>query len=427
MRIFLTGGSGFIGSHFLQALVARGHEVTVLVRASARAEVESQAWPRVRIVVGEFSTPQGWIDAVAGHEVVINSVGIIRERGASTFEAVHHMAPIALFDAAQRGGAKRIIQISALGADATATTPYHRTKRAADEHLAQLGVPYVVLRPSIVYGPGDHSMTFFQSLASLPLVFMPGDGRYRLQPVAIEDLVAAVVKAVETPDFPSVTVDVGGAKALSFRELLDLLAARLGRRPPIKAPVPLFVMRRVARYTDHCGGRGPISTDELTMLLAGNAGDNAPFQAAFGIEPVSLEVGLARHPLRTADRWQAGLAMARFPLRASIAFIWLATAIICSTVSAAEGFALLVELGVPVALAPPLMYSVCALEIVIGLMTLFGYRVRLAAQIQLALILGFTAIITLQLPHYWLHPFGPITKNIPLLAATWVMMELERE
>jgi uncharacterized protein YbjT (DUF2867 family) len=176
MRVFLTGASGFLGGHILRALAARGHAVTCLLRAGSAQRIEEMKLPGVSVCPGDFTEPAGWQHALAGHDAVINSVGIIRETRAASFAKVHRDAPIALFEAAQRAGVKKIVQISACGADDAASSEYHLTKRAADRRLAELGVPFVVLRPSLVYGPQDHSMTFFASLAALPVTLVPDDG-----------------------------------------------------------------------------------------------------------------------------------------------------------------------------------------------------------------------------------------------------------
>jgi uncharacterized protein YbjT (DUF2867 family) len=174
MRIFMTGATGFVGGHLLRALSARGHDVTCLARGAGARRIEAMALPGVRVVEGEFTRPEAWLELVAGHDAVVNTVGIIREASGATFATVHTEAPIALFEAAARAGARKIVQLSAMGADEAAVSRYHRSKHAADLRLAELGVPFVVVRPSLVYGPGDHSMTFFLSLAALPITPIPG-------------------------------------------------------------------------------------------------------------------------------------------------------------------------------------------------------------------------------------------------------------
>lgn len=300
MRIFLAGATGFIGSHTVRALAARGHAVTCLVRRAGRSSAD---WERImrrlaaaggaRIVVGEWTSPASWQSAVAGRDAVVNAVGIIRETRRARFDAVQTAGPIALFEAAAKVADCKIVQLSALGADAGARSAFHRSKRAADEHLTRLGAPYVILRPSFVYGPGDHSMAFFARLARWPLAPVPGDGRSLLQPVYIGDLVSAIVQAVERDDLTAQVVDVGGAEVLTFDALLDCLARAEGKaRGARTLHVPWPLMALVAAGTDLLGGHGPITRDELGMLRRAMPVDIAPFVARFGFVPRPFSEGV---------------------------------------------------------------------------------------------------------------------------------------
>ncbi len=250
MRVFLAGATGFIGGHLLRALLGRGHEVTCLVRSAARLPGHQG----VRTVVGERAVPEGWVGAVAGHEAVVNAVGIIRETPTATFAAVHTAAPLALFTAAARAGVTRVVQVSALGADEGAVSRFHRSKRAADRGLAALGVPHLVLRPSLVYGPGDHSMDFFARLVALPLTPVPGDGQFLVQPIHVADLARAVTIALERDELAAATIDAGGGEALTFDAMLDALARRRGKRAARKLHIPWGVMEAVARVWMCSGG-----------------------------------------------------------------------------------------------------------------------------------------------------------------------------
>jgi uncharacterized protein YbjT (DUF2867 family) len=427
MRIFLTGATGFIGDHLLRALTERGHAVTCLARGAGARRIAAMALPGVRVVEGEFTRPEAWLAHLAGHDAVVNTVGIIREAPGATFAAVHTEAPIALFEAAARAGVRKIVQLSAMGADESAVSRYHRSKHAADLRLAQLGVPYVVIRPSLVYGPGDHSMTFFLSLAALPLTPIPGDGQYRVQPVSVDDLVHALVLAVEREHLAGLTVDIGPRQGLNFDELIDALARWLGkRRGALKLHLPWALMRLIAAFTDALGGRGPITGEELGMLRRGSFAEIDPFVDRFGIEPLPFEVGLARQPRSEAIVWHARLQHLRVPLRLSVAFIWLATGLISAFVyPERESLALLAQTGITGAAAPVVLYGTSFFEIALGLATALGYRLQWIGTIELALIVAFTSILTLRIPAFWWHPFGPLTKNIPLIVATLVMMALE--
>ncbi len=167
MKILLTGATGFIGSHLKAALEELKHAVTACSRGTG------VDYTRMR-------TPEAWKELVEGVEVVINAVGIIAESKKQSFEVLHKRAPIALFQACEQAKVERIIQISALGVDGNAFTPYQLSKKAADDALRALNIPSVILRPSLVYGKGGASMAMFQHLASLPIIPLVGDGQYQV-------------------------------------------------------------------------------------------------------------------------------------------------------------------------------------------------------------------------------------------------------
>lgn len=426
-RVFLTGATGFIGGHVLRSLVARGHAVTCLARGTAAERLAAMALPSVRVLTAQFIRPETWLDQVAGHDAVVNCVGVIRERPGARFQTLHAEIPIRLFEAAARAGVRKIVQVSALGAEADAPGAYYQTKYAADRRLAELGVPYVILRPSIVYGPGDHSMSYFLSLAALPVTPVPGDGRSLLQPVHVEDVARAVALAVEREDLARIAVDLGGAETLPFNDLLDRLARRMGKREGARKPhLPWPLVRLAATVTDALGGRGPITRDEMAMLARGSFGENGPFVAHFGFQPLSLDAGLARTPLGEADAVFARLRHLKVPLRLLVAAVWIASGLISAfAVPEAESLAMLAEAGFTGLPSRVALHGVCVLEVLLGGMLAAGYRVQLVGWVQLALILFFTTVLTVTQPELWAHPFGPLTKNLALVGATLVIMAME--
>ena len=146
MNILLTGASGFIGSHLLRALTLDGHQIRACVRNPAQA---AKSFSGPRYIACDFSQDtdaEAWLDRLKGVDIIINAVGIIRETHTQRFDTLHRDTPVALFQAAVRRGVRRVIQISALGADETAQSHYHLSKRAADDYLRGLALEWAIRR-----------------------------------------------------------------------------------------------------------------------------------------------------------------------------------------------------------------------------------------------------------------------------------------
>lgn len=276
MKILLTGASGFIGRHLAQALTAEGHQVTPVSRRNGQD-------------MQTLLTPEAWLPLLQGVDAVINSVGIIAETRGQTFEKLHHRAPAALFRACEQVGIRRVVQISALGADAQAFTPYQLSKYEADEVLRSLPLEGVVLRPSLVYGQGGASMALFQRLANLPLIPLVGDGQYQVQPVHISDVVTTVLQCLQALPAHR-TLDVVGAQPLTFVEWLQQLRRAAGKHPAPTLAIPFAAVMASAHF-----GRlvmPLLHPDNLRMLQRGNVADVTPLAAFLDRMPLSVEEGL---------------------------------------------------------------------------------------------------------------------------------------
>jgi len=429
MRVLITGATGFIGSSLTSALLAAGHQVRCAVRNPDAIKVVHPEAEAVQVDFMSYHSDADWLPHLEGVDAVINAVGIIAESTHSTFEALHAKAPSALFDACAEAGVRRVVQISALGADEKATAAYHLSKKAADDHLRSLDLDWVIVQPSVVFGTGGASTAMFRMMATLPLVPLIGKGHQRLQPIHISDLVAGIHNLVTVDPGDQIsrtheTIRAVGATSTTFKEMLLRLRGWLGIKNRLTLPIPMFVMRLTAKVMDRVGS-SPMNTEALGMLERGNTGDTSEWQAVTGRAPKSFDT---EHPSRGANRANrnaAFLTILEPLLRVSIALIWIITGIVSAFIyPAADSFALLADAGITGDLAPISLYGTSGLEILLGLSLLANYRVRLVGLVQLALIFGFTAIITVNLPQLWAEPFGPITKNIPIVAATLVMMGL---
>jgi uncharacterized protein YbjT (DUF2867 family) len=428
MVVLLTGATGFIGRHLLRALLAHGHEVRCALRDPARCPD-----PRAQALFADFVHDRDaptWAPRVRGVDVVVNAVGILRERGNQTFAALHEQAPCALFTAAAAARVRLVVQISALGADAEATSGYHLSKKRADDCLAALPVDSVIVQPSLVFGTDGASARLFALLASLPLLPLPAGGRQCIQPLHVDDLCAAIVALIACPPPRAARLALVGPEVLSVRAYLATLRAALGVGGHARVlPVPWPLAMLGARIAAALPG-ALLDRETLDMLARGNTGsaaDNVVLRRLLGRPPrcAAEFIGAAESAwLRTRARLDWLLPLLRF----SIALVWIATGVVSLGVYPVEqSYALLARSGVPDAAAPLMLYGAALLDLAIGIGILLLRRRAWLWLLQLALIGVYTVIISLRLPEYWLHPYGPVLKNLPLLVAIWLMYEFERD
>lgn len=423
MIVLLTGASGFIGSHLAEALIAARHQVICAVRDPA-----ARRDPRFRYVEADFTRDfdaSAWLPRLQGVDVVINAVGIIREHGAQSFDAIHVRAPIALFEAAARCGVRKIVQISALGADEQAQSRYHLSKKRADDFLAGLALPSFVVQPSLVFGPGGTSARLFTALASLPLIALPGGGHQQVQPVHLDDVVAAVMAMLDAPAGPATRVAIVGPEPMSLREFLGTLRTALGWRRAHFIPVPMPLVKLGAAAGRLLPG-SLLDPETLQMLERGNTGSAARITELLARPPRAVRDFIAAQD-KAAMRLQAKLAWLLPVLRISIALVWIVTGIVSlGLYPVEESYALLARTGITGALAPLMLYGAALLDLAFGIGTLALKRHRRWLWLaQLGLIGFYTVIISFRLPEFWLHPYGPLLKNLPMLAAIWLLLELE--
>ena len=426
MHILITGASGFIGSHLTRALLDQGHRVTGAVR---HPDSFRQRYPGAQAVSVDFTQAihaDDWLPLLQDVDAVVNAVGIIRKSGRQTFKALHEQAPIALFQACEIAGVSRVVQISALGADRSAQSQYHLTKRAADDFLAGSHLSWTILRPSIVYGPGARSMAFFKALAALPLTPLVNRGEQEIQPIHVADLTRAVLQCLTTEGPVGVRIDLVGPEAISFQELMKQLRAWLGLGPLRPLTIPYTLSLAAAKLGGFLGST-PLSPETIGMLQRGNTAHVHGFIRCFGFTPLSLPTALRAEPARQAEQWHAGLFFLPPLLRFSLALTWILAGILSAFVyPLAESYEMLAQVGINGWAAPVALYGASALDLLLGLATLSKRWVRLALYGQLLVMLFYSLIISLFLPHWWTHPFGPMVKNLPMALATLTLLIMHR-
>ncbi|HEY2359936.1 MAG TPA: complex I NDUFA9 subunit family protein [Candidatus Angelobacter sp.] len=293
MKIFLTGATGFVGKHMLERLLAEGNAVRAALRGlpgqNARLVSHTQHLGRkddFQWVHGDIVEGTHLDEGMQGCDAVIHLVGIIVEKGTNTFERVHHLGTRNVVEAAKRASVKRFVQMSALGVQADGVAPYQTTKWKGEEEVRQSGIPFCILRPSLIFGQDDGFVTqMMATMRSAPLFRpVPGDGTPKFRPIAVEDVAACFASALTCEAATNQTIDLGGADELTLNEVLAEIARCAGvRKPAVHIPMPL--MMAGATVAQKLLKNPPVTVDQLHMLQEGSTCDIGPMKRIFGINP----------------------------------------------------------------------------------------------------------------------------------------------
>lgn len=289
--VTIFGGSGFIGRYVVKRLAQRGWVVRVCVRNPAEA-----AFLKPMGDVGQI-TPlrcpmqdEAAVRAVVeGADAVINLVGLLFEKGRQTFDAVHVEGAKRVAEAAAAAGVKHFVQVSAIGADPQSPADYARTKAAGEQAVRAAMPQATVIRPSIVFGPEDGFFNLFAGLSRMaPVLPLVGGGKTRFQPVYVGDVADAVVAGLTDAAAVGKTYELGGPRIYSFKELLEIMLAEIGRRR-LLAPVPFWVASIQATFVELMP-KPLLTRDQVRLLKTDNVvSDGALTFADLGIAPTALE------------------------------------------------------------------------------------------------------------------------------------------
>ncbi|GBF05316.1 NAD-dependent epimerase/dehydratase [Deinococcus aerius] len=282
MRVLVTGGTGFVGRAVVQELLGRGHTVYA---GSRRGD----APPGTHGVKLDVTDAGSVLRAVgeASPEAVIHLVGIIAEQGTQTFTRVHLEGTRHVLAATPRQA--RYLHMSALGAREDSASGYSRSKAQAERLVRESGLSWTIFQPSLIFGVGDDffGRVLRELVSTAPVVPMIGDGSFPFRPVSVQDVARAFAGALEQPETVGQTYTLTGPEEFTFRQLLEMELAALGRRKPI-VPVPLALMNLMVPAMQVLP-KPPITRDQYAMLKEGNTAPNEPARSTFGLPMLRLE------------------------------------------------------------------------------------------------------------------------------------------
>lgn len=290
--IFIAGASGFVGGHLVDDLVAKGQRVRCLVRSEGAEK--SLSAKGAEVIRGDITHPGTLNGILNSDDFVVHLVGIIEEKGGSTFEAVHRNGTANLVAEAKRSGVRHFFYQSALGADKNSWSGYLKTKAEAEEVVMQSGLPYTIFRPSLIIGPWDGFTRKLVDLIKLsPVLPIPGAGKAKFQPIYIKDWLRCIGKVIENPGDYRATYDIGGTEHLTYRQIVEKLSAALGRNK-MSVTVPMGLMKFSTSLLETFMIKPPVSSDQLRLLEQDNICDLNAIEKSFGFTPVRFEDALKK-------------------------------------------------------------------------------------------------------------------------------------
>jgi uncharacterized protein YbjT (DUF2867 family) len=270
--IFVTGASGYIGSHIARKLVTDGKKVRALIRDPERAKQEGRLQGlEIDWIAGDVTKPETIQKALQGAQAVIHTVAIAIEKGNRTYEEINFQGTVNVVEAAIAARVSRFINISQLGADPKLPFRFLASKGKAQEFVAGSNLDWTAFRPSVVWGPEDEFANTFARLVPLtPLIFpIVGNEESNFQPVWVEDVATSLIKALDSPETIGKEYEIGGPEVLTLEEIERRTLAAIGTRRKM-IHMPMGIIRLFVTLMEALLPAPPVTRSLLELLAVSN-------------------------------------------------------------------------------------------------------------------------------------------------------------
>ncbi|TKB21384.1 MAG: SDR family oxidoreductase [Mesorhizobium sp.] len=430
MKVLVLGGYGLIGEAVLERLIEDGHDLVGLGRDIVPARRRK---PRPQWIAADMSrllAAADWIPLLAGVEAVVNAAGALQDGPRDHLDAIHRRSVAALVTACEQAGVRRLVQISAIGADLDSDNAFFRTKAEGDRAVASSSLEWTILRPGLVIAQGAYGGTaLLRALAAFPW-FVPAVLADRpIQTVSVADVAEAVSRAVGGSLARGQIIDLVEERARPLGAVLLEFRAWLGLPKAPVVAVPAIVGRLAGIVADRLGllgWRSPLRSAALAALEKGVTGNPKPWAEITGRPPQPLEATLAAMPAHVQERWFARLWLLKPIVFAILSTFWLASGVVgLARHDAAAN--ILVSRGLPPAAALGMVLAGSVADIVVGAAVVVRPLARLALLAMVAITLLYLAAATMLAPDLWLDPLGAIVKAVPMLCLVLVALAILEE
>lgn len=294
MHIFLTGGSGFVGSAVLTLLIRSHYEVTCLIPSGSEKKLPVYPSDRVHICSGDLLNPLEWESDLADCDSIIHVPETLQEKvsRASSYDESPLKTTQNLVQAALASGIKRFLMMSAHGADPYSTIPYLQSMGEAEYILQNSDLDWTIFRPTLIFGPNDR----FTHLIAKELTrnfwnVVPGSGQYELQPVGLQNVAEGFVYGLTNETSYQQIYDVVGPRSYSYNRLLDLVGIAIGKKRVRKLHLPLPLLHKTISLLNKYSFTH-LTSEQLFMLISARTCDPKIFYQTFSINPLPFPEGI---------------------------------------------------------------------------------------------------------------------------------------
>ncbi len=290
-RIFVTGAAGFVGSHLVPALLDAGFEVTALIRLKK----ESKTLPdNVQIIVADLSETEQWQKELKGQDILVHLAAEISSKDSSMFEKNNVVATANLIKAAQKAKIKKIIHFSSAAVTSIRKDFYAQSKEDQEKIIVDSKINYLILRPSMIYGPGDNKNIgwLINIVKRFPVIPLPGGGNFGRQPIFVDDIVKIVLKLIES-NYHNKIFEIHGYEFVSMSKMVRVIVKRL-KTPKLILSTPIFYLLAFFWLSEKILSNPKFTTDQIKSLISGEKFKGDDWAKIFAIIPTKFKQGIAR-------------------------------------------------------------------------------------------------------------------------------------
>lgn len=290
-KIFVTGAAGFVASHLIPLLLKNNYPLSALVRTAGEAK---KVDPRCHIVVADLAKRGNWQHRLKGHSIVIHLAAEIASKTPQDFTKNNTIATQNLVEAARRAKVKKIILFSSAAVTSIRLDWYAQTKKEQEEIISSSKIPYQILRPSMIYGPGDTKNIgwLIKMIKYLPLIPLPGGGNFGRQPVFAGDISKIVLKLLKLKPANKI-YEIHGVEYVTMKDMVKVIKKTLGLKKPTIV-VPLWFLKSAVWLWGMLLPNPKFTTDQIDSLTSGEKFSGDKWWLIFDIIPTKFEAGVAQ-------------------------------------------------------------------------------------------------------------------------------------